>query len=135
MEKFSKDLIIGIKEIDSQHRAIFNIFNKLHDVIKDPDEEADMEQVFSYLKDYVVSHFSLEEEYMDEYAYPGYDFHKSQHEKFIEELAEKQHDFLMRGESVKTEVLVWLYFWFRKHILSIDKNMGEYFQTHEKKPG
>lgn len=134
MEKFTQELVTGVEEIDEQHRAIFKVFNELHDAINNPGKEANLERVFSYLKDYVVSHFSLEEEYMVKYAYPAYDFHKAQHEEFIEQLDKKQHDFLTRGESIKSDILVWLYFWFKKHILSVDKNMGEYFQKEKEKP-
>ncbi len=134
MEKFTRESITGITEIDEQHRAIFKLFNELHDAIHKPGKEANLEKVFSYLKNYVVDHFSLEEEYMVRYAYPAYDFHKSQHQEFIEQLAEKQHNFLTRGESIKSEILVWLYFWFKKHILSVDRNMGEYLQKEIEKP-
>jgi hemerythrin len=128
MEKFTQNLVIGIEEIDGQHKAIFNFFNELYDSIHNKTEGYNLEKAFFFLKDYVVFHFSREEEYMQKYSYPEYEYHKSQHEHFIEQLEQKQREFLLAGESVKIELLVWLYFWFKKHILSVDKTMGAFLQ-------
>jgi hemerythrin len=42
--------------------------------------------VVDELIDYTQYHFSTEEKYMLEYAYPGYEQHKAEHEEFIDKI-------------------------------------------------
>ena len=128
LKKFTNKLILGIADIDEQHDGLFNLFNEFHDTIQQGKSEVNIESFFSFLKDYVATHFATEENYMEKYAYPEYEFHKSHHEQFIKELEEKQRTFLLEGQKVKLELIVWLYFWFNKHVLSIDKVMGEFLR-------
>ncbi|MEW5746013.1 MAG: hemerythrin family protein [Nitrospirota bacterium] len=129
MEKFTQELVIGVEAIDNQHREIFMLFNNLQEAVEQKKASANIEEIFRFLDNYVNTHFSTEEEYMQKYAYPAYDVHRAQHEKFFEELAGKKHDYLKVGEAVRTDMVVWLYFWFRKHILSVDKRMGEFLKS------
>jgi len=131
--KFTQNLTIGIDEIDEQHKTFFDLFNSLYDSIHQNTGETTAEQAFSFLKDYVYFHFRTEEWYMEKYSYPEYESHKVQHEHFIEQLEQKQQDFLLADDAMGLEILDWLSVWFRSHIFSTDVSMGEFFRQKREK--
>ncbi len=78
---------IGIRAIDSQHKKLFMIVNKLYDL---DNESATKEEIRSILQDfrnYMQTHFDEEEEFMRSIKYDKLEEHKKLHQNLIETLA------------------------------------------------
>lgn len=78
---------IGIRAIDSQHKKLFMIVNKLYDL---EDESAAKDEIRSILydfRDYMQTHFDEEEEFMRSINYDKLEEHKKLHQNLIEILA------------------------------------------------
>ena len=82
MFEWTEKLSVGVETIDSQHRALFAIFNSMlrEDGTATPEE---IPKVVAFLEEYVTNHFGLEETYMRRLSYPGFPFHKGEHVSFI----------------------------------------------------
>jgi len=126
MKRWSELPVIGIKDVDDQHAELLVMFNQVQDAVERQKDDENFSDIFMFLEDYAHSHFNTEYALMKKYEYPDYEFHKAQHDRFIEELAMRKRDFLMQGQKARTDVVVWLHFWLRKHILSVDKVMGDF---------
>lgn len=75
---------IGVEVIDKAHRELFSIIRKLIDLSKDdmssPKSRRACEEGIKFFKNYVVEHFSQEEEYMRSVNYRHYPAHKRRHD-------------------------------------------------------
>ena len=128
---WTKDLSVGISEIDNQHKELFVRLNSLYDAMKQRKGKAETAKVIKFLEDYVVSHFGAEEKYMDLYSYKSMGLHKAQHTGFIREFANIKKS-LSSGEISTTTVIQTqkqITEWLTNHIGKTDKAFGEFLST------
>lgn len=131
---WSADLEIGIKEIDSQHRWLFELTNRLHRAINsNKSDQSDIEDALEQLVDYSMNHFIIEEELFERLGYPESEAHKAQHNVFCRNVMDLlvRHD---RGDIVHTEMLELLKNWLLEHICKVDKAYVEHFRAHRVVP-
>ncbi len=134
--EWTQDLSVGIDIIDNQHKELFSRINSLVDAIKHSVCKYKISDVIKFLEDYIHTHFDEEERYMIRYKYPGYEFHKAQHEHFkVEFSALKTELAKLEGGakpgsydlSVTTNQVV--VDWILDHIAKVDKQLGKFLQT------
>jgi len=90
------------------------------------DELETMTSVIDELIDYCYYHFSTEEEYMLEYAYPGYDKHKKNHGRFVNRIQTFHRDFEEGKAVLSMEIMHFLRNWWKEHILGTDKKLAPF---------
>jgi hemerythrin len=124
--EWSPSLSIGVEEIDAQHRELFRRAGRLLQEIRSGDREEIVELV-DYLHRYAVTHFGAEESAMRDAGYPGYDRHKAEHDRFIEDLLEIAVENEERGSaSVAPRLEEWLGGWLRDHVSRTDGELGRF---------
>jgi len=79
---------VGIKEIDDQHKKLFDLVNKLYDLEDNENIKEDMREILYAFRDYTIVHFKDEEEYMRSIAYPELEQHKKKHERIVNSLSQ-----------------------------------------------
>ena len=102
--------------INSLHEAM--LANKARDLQK---------QTVNRMTDYAVKHFALEEKYMKQFAYAGYQRHKEEHDRFTAKALELQERMDKAGFVLTLEILNFLRDWLRNHILKVDKEYSGHF--------
>jgi hemerythrin len=117
---------IGIDALDHEHRHLFALVMALN--------LGTVEQTVEQLLDYVVTHFSNEQEAMEKYGYPAFEQHLKQHEAFASQIA----DFLM-GRDGWTEERVqdlrrFLNKWLIGHIMTHDMRFGKWLAAKNQPP-
>ena len=127
-DRRGRDLTVGIESIDEQHRELRRraaAFLRAHA----GRTRQDVGTLLSYLRIYAVAHFGEEEEAMRRTAFPGYERHKAQHERFLRDLLalstqqERRH-----GPGVPPrDVARWLKAWLTEHVSRTDMEMARYF--------
>jgi hemerythrin len=77
--------LLGIMEIDNQHKKLLAIANDLYDTATGSTDRYvfRMSKVLKSLTDYTVYHFSEEEKCMSTYGYPSVSAHKVEHDFFV----------------------------------------------------
>ena len=80
---FKENLITGIKEIDDQHKELFNNIDILFDKCQQGKCHEEIEKIMHYLNYYLEEHFKTEETYMKKFNYPDYASHVADHQQFI----------------------------------------------------
>jgi len=125
---WTDDLTVGIDEIDSQHRSLFQQLEKLLDACVAGGEREEVLIMLDFLDQYVVTHFATEEGLQQEYGYPGYEKHRTEHAEFLrrlqrfrEELSASapSRDFVLRVNQTLID-------WLTSHILTVDKAASEF---------
>lgn len=127
MIKWKDGYLLGVSHIDEQHKVLFDIANKIYDLLVDKggvDKYDDIMALINELKSYTVFHFKSEEEYMQSIGYKKFLTHKVDHDDFIERVTNV--DFNKVDENQNEYILGILEFvvqWINDHILEKDKKI------------
>lgn len=84
---------IGEPSIDSQHRKIFQICDRIMKNFQYYDEERNQRTIteaVKYLKNYTIEHFANEEAYQQSIGYEGFPGHHQKHEEFTKTILEQE---------------------------------------------
>lgn len=119
-------LIIGIDEIDEDHKKLVNLFNILNHSITEGATTDYVEAVLEELINCTVWHFSHEERLMLKYSYDRFEDHKAEHKDLIESAKELQQKFIQTGKLDEREDLEFLERWLTEHILVADLRLGSH---------
>ena len=128
MYKFTDDCLIGIKEIDNEHRRLFHMINEAIDLSKENmDVSAITKNLLPGLKDYAATHFAHEEAYMERIHDPELPIQKKEHEDFTKTVNSFSLDTSSPEATKKSfdELLTYLVRWLYRHILSSDIMIGK----------
>ena len=128
MYKFTDDCLIGIEEIDNEHRRLFHMINEAIDLSKENmDVSTITKNLLPGLKDYAATHFAHEEAYMERIHDPELPIQKKEHEDFTKTVNGFSLDTSSPEATKKSfdELLTYLVRWLYRHILSSDIMIGK----------
>ena len=121
--QFTDDCLIGIEQIDAEHRKLFSMVNEAMEVLhRAEDEEQAVVELILNLRNYAIIHFRHEEEHMEKNNDPELERQKKEHEAFREKVYGLSLDEFEgeAGRNVLEELLVFLSHWLYRHILGSD---------------
>jgi hemerythrin len=119
---------IGVKEIDNQHRGLFDLISKLFTSrLYEPDGKYFFLTLNKFME-YAQVHFSTEERYMQEAQYPKFAEHQREHELFIEQVSKLIQDVEKKEPDIENKTLDFLKEWYLAHILGTDRDLEKWFQ-------
>lgn len=117
---------IGVAQVDQEHRHLFTLVRALN--------LDSVDQTVEELLDYVVTHFTNEQDMMEKSGYPAFEQHLKLHEEFAGQVA----DFLSAGtewtEDRVQELRRFLNKWLIGHIMTHDLRFGNWYagqQAHQ----
>ncbi len=110
---------IGIDTIDTQHKQLFDIMNKIYVASEDDSDIAVIMPLFDQLQDYTKYHFDEEEQFFTTLSQSNIEQHKSEHQFFIDELEKIKQQSLRIG-TISLELLYFLNDWLVNHIQAED---------------
>lgn len=117
-------------EIDKQHKMLFEIANRLLDIINldnSYDHFDEILDVFKELSDYTAYHFNYEEKLMADLKYDAINIKMQQieHGKFIKKVAEIDDNKLDDDQKgITSDMVLFVLNWIEDHILYTDKKFG-----------
>ncbi|MFA6195613.1 MAG: hemerythrin family protein [Sulfurimonas sp.] len=79
---------LGIDIIDTQHKKLFEIVNKLYALDEEHSTKEELKIILYEFSDYMRTHFADEEEYMKSIGFLELNEHKHIHETIIKHLSE-----------------------------------------------
>ncbi|WP_088226913.1 hemerythrin family protein [Desulfosporosinus sp. FKB] len=128
MLEWKEEYSIGVEQIDEQHRHLFEIGNKIYDLLENylyVDKYDRIVAIIRELKDYTKYHFQAEEDYMIELKYPRYFSQKVEHDDFIKKIEEIDLESLDRDQDKHIRgILTFVFDWVLEHILKKDMLIG-----------
>lgn len=132
MFTFTKDCLIGISEIDEEHKRLFELIADTDAALKSNDNPiSNAILLINELKHYAFSHFAHEEAYMERINDPELPRQKKEHAAFVEKVNSYSFSDITE-ESAKTvilELLEYLSRWLMGHILGSDILIGQFKAT------
>lgn len=129
--EWSEDLSTRVNLIDEQHKSLFKAVNELSQAMWDGRGKEEVTKLVTFLANYVVEHFGDEEKLMAPHDYPGYDEHRKQHIKFLQDFAAFKTKF--ESGQVTSELVVKVLDdtcdWLRGHIRGTDRALGTFLEN------
>ena len=119
------EYLLGVEELDFEHKDLFRRLNELHEELVRDSSKEHVAGCLGEIYARVDAHFALEENYMREKKYDGYEKHKKQHDNFLDELREISDRLLSSGiELVERDALeAKLQGWVLNHFTTTDREM------------
>lgn len=127
---WSKDLSVGIEEMDQQHQEIVAMINDLDTAIRKGRAKDSIEDVINGLIEYTVIHFKAEEECFDKFGYEDAEAHKEEHAKFVEKMLDFQQGYSEGKPGLARKLMPVLSNWLVVHIMGSDKRYETCFKEH-----
>lgn len=119
---------IAIEEIDNQHKKLLTIANELYDLATGDSEnyKNEVSKALKKLTDYTEYHFSYEEKFQRIYDYPQTDFHKLQHDQFIQQVNSQIKKLATPAQTDGLSFYDFLVTWVLNHIAKSDKVWADF---------
>lgn len=131
MFEFTQDCLLGVEEIDQEHRHLFDLLNHAIYMVNNQygvDHYSQIKELLEELEQYADQHFSHEETYMEKIRDPEWILQRSQHRMFREKIVE----FFMRNidaeeeqQKALRELINFLARWLYHHIIGSDTLIGK----------
>ena len=123
--QWDDSLLIGIEELDHEHKVLIEDINRLHDELNRHEEKSEIEKCLGDIYVRMQAHFALEEHVMKEHGYKFFDEHKLQHEEFLDSYNDYMVQFMNdTGVSSSHPIEDTLARWVINHIITSDKKMS-----------
>ena len=135
MFTFTKDCLIGVSEIDDEHKRLFELIGEVDAALKaDVDAVATAMGLLNEVKQYAVTHFAHEEAYMASIKDPELPRQQKEHQLFVNKVNSYSFSDITDDDSAKElilELLEYLSRWLMSHILGSDILIGQ-FEANDK---
>lgn len=125
--EWGEEYLLGITTIDTQHKKIVDLINKLDQAVKGSRDYTEIEKIIHECLLYAEWHFEVEEELMRVNQYPELLSHHREHENFFETMenfqskisdARDDHQELL---AFAGKLNLFLIKWLCSHIMETDK--------------
>lgn len=131
MFHFTEDCIIGIEQIDNEHRYLFSLIEKGHDLLHSEylaDRYSKVKDILEELENYAEEHFAHEEAYMEEIRDPELIRQRMQHSIFRDRIRDFSFADINdedRQQEVLEELMQFMAKWLYHHIIGSDIMIGK----------
>lgn len=129
MYEFKEEFLTGIKQIDEEHRRLFEIADELYELKCEefiPDKYDNIRQILEEMREYTLTHFEHEEAYMMSIGYKRMFTQKSQHDALKETINGWNLDAIDENQDEAIEEMLHIVTdWLVNHILNEDKLIGK----------
>lgn len=115
---------VGVKEIDDQHKVLFDLINQTHRAMIDKVEKTEKQKILDGLVDYTVFHFSHEEGLMRQAEYDDLPEHLEKHKKLVAQIQDFHQKFSVGEIDIDQNLMKFLKDWLSNHIMGTDKFYG-----------
>ena len=132
MTDWSDDYLIGIDEIDNQHKEFFKIAHQFFtECLADEGEECILDTL-KFLENYARTHFEDEEALMKKNEYPRLENHAKLHTDFLNRYSDLMDEFKKSGSTEKmvNKILSIVMEWLKDNIVEADGDYAKHATDH-----
>lgn len=116
--------LLGMEDIDDQHRSIFRIASLLADMVARSAKPAEIAPHLSELSSRMRAHFDQEERLMAEVGTAGYGSHRGEHGRVLALVGAAAAEVAEGKPGITRTLLEALDEWLRSHIVGADRVMA-----------
>lgn len=124
---FQAEFLLGIAEIDAEHRMLVDLLNETHALISSGQREAARQRFVETLSTYVDQHFTNEEAFMQQIGFPGIEDHRKIHENFKASFNELKPLIVTYDDEAFRKALGDAFAWIVTHIGKTDRRYARFY--------
>ncbi len=113
------------EDIDSQHKILFALAHKAYQMERTHTSRLQIKQVLTELFEYMKTHFTDEEKYMEQIGYPKLAEHKNLHKYIVRELT-GMIKTIHSANDMKEKLKIISQEWLLQHILQEDMQIEKF---------
>lgn len=127
--EWNEHLSVGNAFMDSDHRHLIGLLNKLHIAIGEGKSQDVLGAALHDLVDYTREHFKREETLMQDMHYDGFPEHQQAHRRLMTELLQMQKNFMAGETRLALDLLQFLFDrflfeWLVEHTATLDRKLA-----------
>jgi hemerythrin-like metal-binding protein len=126
--EWNEDFESGLADMDVQHRYIFALIQRVHQLDDATDRET-LKEVAVEIARLAICHFGCEEKLMSAYEYPEANRHTQEHEKLLDVVRE----FQRANEYSAHHLALFLCNWLVSHTMLEDRRLAHHVLTFRAK--
>ncbi|MBK5277047.1 MAG: hemerythrin family protein [Desulfuromonadales bacterium] len=116
---------VNNEELDSHHQQLFDLLNMVYDHVMNSLEVDFVLPMIEKLSDFMIYHFSAEENRMRENRIPEIDAHIAKHREFTNTIEILKTHYNGNNLEIAQELIILLGNWLLSHVLLEDKKYSE----------
>jgi hemerythrin-like metal-binding protein len=124
---WNTDMSVGLKQFDDEHREMMDLLNDIHSAISEKESDVVITGVFKKFIECGVTHFSHEEELMDEFGYPDAEAHKKEHDDLVSKVNNIYEQYENGKKAYSLELVLFLKDWMLLHLKVTDTKYTSFF--------
>lgn len=129
--RLEDNLKLNVSEIDSQHAVLIDLVNQLYAAMQQAAGREVLDGLLSRLVEHTRAHFFYEERLMSQHGYPGYEAHKSDHDRLMRHLLDLVERYYSGDLLLSFAVVLELKGWATIHIEKSDKPLGAFLKERD----
>lgn len=120
---------IGIPSVDYEHKGMIRMINQLHEEMSARPSRETVRDFLGEIHALIAAHFALEEKEMRAMGYDGFDDHKGEHERLLDEIRDIMDDFeAEESEDFAEDLSRRLDIWFTEHFRTQDARLHRFLR-------
>ena len=127
--EWSKDLSVGVDEIDEDHLKLIAIVNRFHEAYVSGADKSAMLATLTEIADYSGWHFDHEENVMRRFGFPHLERHAGQHSDLLNRMDQILVDFEVGKSELSEDLFEFLRNWIVIHLKTEDRELGEWVRS------
>ena len=127
--KWSDEYSVGVKEIDDQHRKLFQMIDVFYDTMQGDNKKA-IGDLLNSLAEYTMYHFRTEENYFDKFQYIDSAAHKKEHQVFVDKVLDVKSSIQSGKFIVSVDITNFVKKWILEHVAVTDKKYTKCFNDN-----
>lgn len=132
--QWTEEMSVGSPVLDGHHQMLIDCLNRLQPLLDGDGNDQRIGAVMASLEDFVLVHFSEEEQEMKLAGYPDWRQHKDLHDRMYDLVFSMKSD-IERGKMPDARHLYGiLHDWLISHILGEDRKYVPYTSKHDHAP-
>ncbi|MDH3671226.1 MAG: hemerythrin family protein [Gammaproteobacteria bacterium] len=121
--EWKKEFLIGVPDVDHEHRELIELINRLHASLDRDDPPITVEEFLGDIYAQISAHFALEEKIMRHHNYDEYKEHKADHERLLDDIRDIMDDYQDDSRFDKERLAERLKSWFTLHFKTKDARL------------
>lgn len=128
--EWSSIFVSGIDVIDFQHKILVERINEMINSINKNENQENLMFLFVFLEDYIIYHFSTEEQFFNSFNYLDKEKHLREHHEFNEKIVRFKKEYQEGLVCIDESLIEFLLNWLKEHLLDTDKKFTESLKKH-----
>ena len=114
---------VGDDAIDEEHRHLIDLINETYSKLESNADAIQVDECLGDIFSAISLHFALEERMMQRRKYIGFEEHKEDHEKLLDEIRKLMDEFIDAPNSGREQLNQCLSDWFAIHFSTFDAKL------------